>query len=173
MSKAIKSSLFLLCSFFYPALLQASPYLSLAPAQIEIISSADTGKPLMLDLRLGYAYQAHQVELVAMQSTKADSINLLTIDAPSAKSILYRYSSEPYGRLKSYLILGASQIDIRSSYPGSNDVAETYSGASVGIGFEEAFKSIPQLKMKFDWIKLYKGRDLDINSMSLGLRYEF
>lgn len=173
MPNAFKTSASCFCCLCYAAPIPASPYISLAPAQIEIVTRADTPKPVMIDFRLGYTHQAHQLELLAMKSTQAGNINLLNIDAPSVRAILYRYSSTPYGSLKNYLILGASRVDIIASYPGSDNIAETYTGASFGIGFEEAFRSIPQLKMKFDWIKLYKGRELDINTINMGLRYEF
>ena len=71
------------------------------------------------------------------------------------------------------LILGYSQVEIESSYVDVPDFSETFRGISWGVGLEEALKSIPQLKFKADFIQLYRGDQLKINSFNVGIRYEF
>ena len=69
--------------------------------------------------------------------------------------------------------IGGSSTDIELIYPGSPVIKETYSGVSYGLTLEESLGFMPDLKLKFDFIKVYKGDDLDINSLQLGLRYVF
>lgn len=159
------------CVFSYAA--HAGIYVALAPAQIKIITPAASSKPSVMDFRLGYSYQSHQLEIVSMSSLQEDDVNQLITDVPSVQSIFYRYSSSTQEQIVSYFIIGSSQLEITSQYPGVAEFTETFQGVSVGIGFEEAFQSIPQLKIKLDWIRLYSGDQLDVNAINLGLRYAF
>lgn len=152
----------------------AGAYIELSPSSTKIDTPAATTNPVLADFRLGYALASgHQLELVTMSSIKDDQLNQLTVDIPSVKSIFYRYSPYAKSDLKLHLIVGASQVDVDSSFPGFADTTDRFDGISYGVGFAEAFQSIPALKVKFDWIRLYHGDELNINTMSLGLRYEF
>ena len=169
---SIIKRLIILSSIFSSGV-NAGIYMALAPAQIKIATPTTDSNPLLVDVRLGYTYQSHQLELVSMNSLQANNINQLIIDVPTVQAIFYRYSSIPQARIVSYLIIGASRLDITAQYPNVIKTTETYHGVSVGIGFEEAFQSIPQLKMKLDWIRLYSGDQLNIDAVNLGLRYAF
>ena len=151
----------------------AGAYISLAPALIEIDTDNASTRPTLVDLRLGYEIDAHLFELAIMSSINDDSLNQLTVDAPSVSSLFYHYLPYKNDDIKIHLILGASQIDIESTYPNVPDTTDTFDGISFGIGFEEAFKSIPQLKIKLDIMRLYNGDDLNINLLSIGVRYVF
>lgn len=152
----------------------AGAYIELSPSHVTIDTPAASTNPLLADFRLGYALASgHQLEFATMSSIKDDQLNQLTVDIPSVKSIFYRYSAYTKSSLKLHLILGASQLDVDSSFPGFPDTTDRFDGVSYGIGLAEAFQSIPALKLKFDWIRLYQGDELNINTMSLGLRYEF
>lgn len=151
----------------------ADIYLAFAPAQIPIKTSTGSTKPLVADLRLGYEYDIHKFELAIMSSLKDDNLNELVTDISSATSLLYRYDLNAGSSLSIDFILGYSQINIESSYVQVEPFSETFEGISYGIGFEEAFKSIPKLKLKMDFIQLYRGNELKINTFSLGLRYVF
>lgn len=175
MKHFIKTSLLLciLSSSFAYSSETSGIYISLAPAFIKIESGSTSVKPTVIDLRVGYEMAAHHIELAFMGSISDDSLNQLTVDAPSISSIFYRYLPYKDTHTNLYLILGASQIDIESSYPSIDDTTETFNGLSFGIGFDDSFRSIPQLKLKLDIIRLYAGEDLDITSLSFGIRYAF
>ncbi|VAW60655.1 hypothetical protein MNBD_GAMMA08-2448 [hydrothermal vent metagenome] len=151
----------------------AGVYVGLNVAQIPVKTDVASTKPLVADVRLGYALDAHKVEVGFMSSINDDNLNELVTDITSATSILYRYTANPKSSFKVDLILGYSQIDIETSYIQVDDFTETYEGVSFGIGFEESLRSLPQLKFKFDAMQLYRGDDLNINYFALGMRYEF
>jgi len=163
----------LFLAFFYSSITSAGVFIELSPSLIKIDAPDESTRPMLADFRLGYAIPEHLFELAIMTSMKDDNINQLIVDVPSVRSVFYRYSPYPKDRLKFHLILGASQIDVESSFPGATDSADSFDGISYGFGFEEAFKSIQELKLKFDWIQLYRGDKININVMSLGFRYEF
>ena len=166
-----KSCLFLI--LFYSSNTGAGIFISLAPSLINIDTASALTRPLVSDFRLGYAIPKHQLELVMMTSAKEAQLNQLTVDVPTVKSVFYRYSPRVNASIKTHLILGSSQIAVESSYPGVADSTDHFDGLSYGIGIEESFQSISNLKIKFDWISLYNGDQLNINATSLGLRYEF
>ncbi len=148
-------------------------YMEFAPSLLRINTPAATTRPLMVDFRLGYEFYEHQYEAALMTSVKEDKLNQLTVDVPSVLSVLYHYVPDRSAQLKLHFILGGSYIHVDSSYPGIGDGSDYYYGLSYGIGFEEAFASMPQLKLSLDWIQLYHGDRLRINTTSLGIHYEF
>ena len=168
--------IFKLCLFsalFYSSTAGAGIFIALAPSLTKIDTPSASTRPVLTDFRLGYEIQNHQLELAVMSSAKEDQLNQLTVDIPSVKSVFYRYITNPKSDIKFHLILGASQIEVESSYPTFPDSTDNFDGFSYGIGLEESFHSIPNLKMKFDWISLYNGDQINISAASLGLRYEF
>ena len=167
----VKACLFL--ALLYSSSAGAGVYMALAPSLAKINTPSASTSPKLTDFRLGYATPYHQFELAIMASSKEDQLNQLTVDIPSVKSVFYRYIADPKSDVKFHLILGASQLEVESSYPGVPDSSDQFDGFSYGIGLEEVFRSIPNLKMKRDWISLYDGDQITINSTSLGLRYEF
>ena len=166
-----KACLFL--ALFYSSSAGAGIFIALAPSLTKIDTPSASTSPTLADFRLGYEIPNHQLELAIMTSSKDDRLNQLTIDIPIVKSIFYRYVADSKSDIKFHLILGASQIDVDSSYPGIPDSTDQFDGFSYGIGLEESFHSIPNLKIKFDWISLYDGDQINISTTSLGLRYEF
>jgi len=160
-------------TLFSSSVANAGAFFAIAPAIITIDTDNGSTRPLVADFRLAYEIEKHQLELAVMSSINEDKLNQLTVDIPSITSIFYRYSPYYKDRLKIHLILGASQIDVDSSYPNTANTTDSFEGVSFGIGVEEAFVSIPDLKIKLDWIQLYRGDQLNINALSLGLRYEF
>jgi hypothetical protein len=64
-------------------------------------------------------------------------------------------------------------VDIKASYVDVPSFTESYSGVSFGIGLEESLKSIPRLKFKFDFLQLYRGDQLRLNTLNFGVRYVF
>ena len=169
----VNTTLVLICLVLLgPSIASAGVYVGFSPSLIEIDTPAATTRPLAAGIRLGYAASRHLIELAIMGGVKDDSLNQLTVELPSAQSVFYRYSLIKQSRIKVHFILGASHIEVKSSYQGA-DTTDSFTGVSYGIGFEEALKSIPQLKLTFDWIQLYHGEQLDINATSFGIRYEF
>ena len=166
-----KSCLFL--ALFYSSTVGAGVFIALAPSWAKIDTPSASTHPLLIDFRLGYEIPDHQFELAIMTSSEDDQLNQLTVDIPSVQSIFYRYAPESKSDVKFHLILGASQIEVDSSYPGMPDSTDHFDGFSYGIGMEEASRSIPNLKIKLDWISLYDGDQIKISTTSLGLRYEF
>jgi len=156
-----------------PFSVSAGSYIELSPSLLKIDTPSASTSPVLANFRLGYAVSKHQIEIALMSGIRDDTLNQLTVEAPSVKSVFYHYILTPQDSLKIQVILGASQVDIEASYPGVANSSDRFESASYGIGLEESFKSIPQLKMKFDWIRLYDGDQLNINATSLGLRYEF
>ena len=167
------SKLFLLMLSLTSSAATAGVFAVLSTGQITVDTPAASTQPIVADFRLGYEYSQHQLELVLMSGMNDDTLNQLTVDIPSIISIFYRYMPYPDDRLKVHLILGASQIDVDSTFTGVPDSTDSFEGVSVGIGFEEAFKFDPDLKLKLDWVQLYNGDQININALSLGLRYEF
>lgn len=148
-------------------------YISLAPAMVDIDTDIASTRPTLIDFRLGYELDAHRLELSIMSSLSDDSLNQLVVDVPSVNSVFYRYLPYKDTSVKINLILGVSQIEVESSYPNVPLSTDTFDGVSFGVGFEESFKSIPQLKLKLDVIRLYNGDNLNINFLSLGVSYAF
>ena len=166
-----KSCLFL--ALFYSSAVDAGVFIALAHSWAKIDTPSASTHPVLTDFRLGYETPHHQFELAIMTSSKDDQLNQLTVDIPSVQSVFYRYISEPKSDVKFHVILGASQIEVKSSYPNTTDSTDHFDGFSYGIGLEEATRSIPNLKIKLDWITLYDGDQIKISATSLGLRYEF
>ena len=171
----IKSRLkhLLFITVFCTPVVNAGAYMGLAVSRNNIITDAGSTSPATSNLRLGYAVDNHKFELVVMSGIKDDNINQLVTDLPNTRSLFYRHSVKLIDTLYLDLILGYSKVDIETSYAGTPGTTESFKGASFGIGFEEALKSIPQLKFKMDFIQLYRGDQLKINSYNAGYRYEF
>ena len=108
-----------------------------------------------------------------MNSIGDDQLNELTIDIPSVQAVFYRYISSSQSGIQVHLVIGYSQLEVVASYPGVPDSTDKFEGLSYGIGLEEAFHSVPNLKFKLDWVTLYNGDQVEITATSLGLRYEF
>jgi len=172
---SLKALLFcLLVNIYIPgATANTGLYISLAPAMVEIDTENASTRPTLVDFRFGYKFDIHQLELSVMSSLSDDSLNQLVVDVPSVNSVFYRYLPYEDTSVKIHLILGVSQVEVESSYPFVPTSTETFDGASFGVGFQESFTSIPQLKLKLDFIRLYNGDNLNINLLSLGVSYEF
>jgi hypothetical protein len=173
MTAEFKLKHLLLLTAFCSPIGYAGAYMGLATSLINIRTDTGSTSPLTADISLGYAMDAHKLELVVMSSIKDDNLNQLVTDVPIASSLLYRFTVNPKKSLHLDLILGYSQVDIEASYVGVPGFTESFRGVSFGAGLEEALKSIPQLKFKMDFIQLYRGDQLTINSYNVGFRYEF
>ncbi len=152
---------------------QTGPYFAFSVDQLKVDTTNAATKPLVGDFRFGYETGDHQFELAYMSSISDDSLNQLTVDIPSVTSVFYRYLPYQSSSVKVNLILGYSQVEVESMFPGIPNETEQFEGASYGISFEEALTSIPNLKIKFDWIQLYRGSDLNLTVIGLGARYVF
>ena len=152
---------------------QARSYLELAPALIAIDTPNASTYPLVVDFRLGHIWHGHQVELALMTHIHDDKTNQLSVEVPVIFSVLYHYVPETESSIKLHLIAGVSSIDVDSTYSGNIQSKDNFYGVSYGLGFEESFKSMPQLKLSLDWIQLYRGDQLNINATSFGIHYEF
>ncbi len=155
------------------SVVNAGTYVGLATSFINIKTSTGTTNPIAANISLGYARDVHKIELVVLSGISDDNLNQLVTDIPIASSILYRFTANPRHALHINLILGYSQVEIKSSYVDVPTFSETFHGVSWGIGIEETLKSIPQLALKADFIQLYRGDKLKINSFNIGIRYEF
>jgi hypothetical protein len=170
----LKHVLFLtFLTVLFPPIGYAGTYMGLAVSPMNIRTDTGSTSPLMANISLGYAKDAHKLELAIMSSIKDDNLNQLVTDITFASSLLYRYAVKLKNTLHLNLILGYSQLDIESSYVNVPAFTETFQGVSFGAGLEEALKSIPQLKFKIDFIQLYRGDQLTVNSFNVGFRYEF
>ena len=164
----------LLVGLLCPSLSNAGVYTGISIGRFNIDAPAASTHPTGIGFYLGYSLlPLHQFELVYMTGNDDDSLNQLTTGVDSVSSVYYRFLLDPARHLKMHLILGASDIDVKSKYPGRADAVSNFSGFSYGISFKEAFQSIHNLSLSFEWIQLYHGEDIDINTMNLGLLYEF
>ena len=160
-------------SLFLSPLVEAEVFIELSPAQVNIDTPSAKTRPFVADFRLGYTRFNQQFELAFMTNIKDDNENQLSVEVPSVFSFFYHYLPNPNTSLKYHFIIGASYIEVDSSYPQVLSTSDNFYGVSYGIGFEESFKSAPHIKMSFDWIQLYRGEELNINATSLGIHYEF
>jgi len=163
----------LILLFFFSSTAYSEAYLSLAPGLMKVDTKDAATQPVVADLRFGYEYKQHLIELAVLTGIKEDELNQLTVEVPSASSIFYHYLPYHNNNLNLHLILGVSQVNIDYFYPNITDTSDTFEGLSFGIGLEEQFDSIPKLKLKIDWIQLYRGDDLNLNILSFGVRYVF
>ncbi len=173
MKNAAQFKLLFLALAFCCQSAQADSYFELSPALMMVDTKYDSTQPTLADFRLGYTGQYHQIELALMTSIQDGELNQLKVEAPLVASVLYHYIPRFNSSVKLHLIVGASQVNIKSTYPGTAGTDDDFSGLSFGLGLEESFKSIPQLSLSLDWIQLYHGKDLNINATSLGFHYEF
>ena len=84
----------------------ADVYVGLATSLIDIRTDTGSTSPVVADISLGYAMDAHKLELVVMSSIKDDNLNQLVTDIPIASSLLYRFTVNPNNSLHLDLILG-------------------------------------------------------------------
>lgn len=168
----IRNQVFILLTLFCNSAF-AEIYLGFSVTPVFISSENGSLSPTNASLNAGFSYGNHGIELTYSAALKTDTLNQLEIEIPAITSAFYRYDTRPDRRFNAFFYLGASESEILSKYPGQPDVDETYSGFSYGFGLEETFLSMPEMKMVFDYRKLYSGDALDISSLSLGIRYEF
>lgn len=171
--KVFKYRLYLLCLVLLSPVLHADYYVEISPAYMNVDTTSGTTKPWLADFRFGFSKADQQFELAMMSAIRDGELNRLSVDVPSSFSLLYHYLPDIEGTLKVHFIAGISQVKIDSSYADITDSSDTFSGLSYGLGLEESFSSIPQLKMTLDWIQLYRGEQININTTSLGIHYEF
>lgn len=163
--------LLFLCLFSGPGF--ADSYVEASTGWVYVDTPSATARPVLLDLRIGVEHQKHQFELALMSSVKEDRINRLSVETPSVISLLWHYIPEQQSSLKFQTILGASVVEVDADLPDLGSSNEEYYGISFGVGFEERFASIPQLKLSIDLMNLYHGDDLDIFAATLGVHYDF
>ena len=163
----------MLIAVFCSPVVNAGTYMGLATSWLNIRTDSGSTSPMAAEINLGYSMDAHKLELAVMSGVKDDNLNQLVTDIPFAGSLLYRYSVKLKDTLHLDLILGYSKVDVETSYVNVPGFTESFQGVSFGIGFEEALKSIPQLKFKIDLKQLYRGDQLTINSINAGFRYAF
>lgn len=173
MNNAPLIKLLLLASAIACQSAQADSYIELSPAVMTVHAKYDSTHPKLADFRVGYSGQNHQIELALMTSIQDGELNQLKVEAPLVTSVLYHYIPRFNSSVKLHFIVGASQVNIKSSYPGTAGSNDDFTSLSYGLGLEEAFKSIPRLSLSLDWIQLYQGKDVSINAASLGVHYEF
>lgn len=160
-------------SLFSAATAGADPYAALATTLAQIKTDTGSTTPLLADLRLGYALDAHKIELAVMPGIRDDNLNQLVTEIPLASALLYRFTATPKFSLKLDLILGYSQVETSSSYTNVPELTEKFRGISYGIGLEEKLESLPKLKFRLDFMQLYRGDRLEINAFTAGFRYAF
>lgn len=151
----------------------AGLYLGVAPTQFSIKASGGRTAPLAAGLSVGYEIDEHRIELGAMTGSKDDTLNQLSVEVVQVASLLYRYNSAPTNDFNIDIILGYSQVEIESDYPSVATVTDSLDGFSYGLGFEESFDNMRQLKLRAEYLQLYRSEDLTINTFTLGLRYVF
>ncbi len=151
----------------------ADPYLEFSSGAIFVDTPTATARPTIVDLRLGISRPKHQFELALMRSLSEDKVNRLRVETPAVVSLLWHYIPQQVSGLKVHTVLGVSRVEVEADYPGVADDRDEYSGISYGIGFEESFDNMPRLKVSVDLLQLYRGEDLEINSVNIGLHYEF
>lgn len=151
----------------------AGLYLGVSPTQLAVKSSDGEVTPLMGDFQIGYQMGAHKLELRSLKSSKDDTLNELTVDVPTANSVLYRYSSDPEDSFNFDITLSYSQIEIESTYQALAPVTEEYNGTGFGFGMEESLQSHKQLRLRFEYMRLYKSNSLSVDALALGVRYVF
>jgi hypothetical protein len=156
-----------------PSAIAEELYFEAAAGPIFIDTPSKNVQPVVLDLRLGLSRPKHQFELALMSSVNDDKVNQLTVEVPKVVSLLWHFIPEQSSTLKVHTILGASLIEIDADLPGLGSSDDEYYGVSFGLGFEERFKSIPQLKLSADLMTLYLGEDLEIFTATLGVHYDF
>jgi hypothetical protein len=163
----------LILSLSAPSFARAGSYAEFSVGQVIINSPTAISRPLIADVRIGYAQTDHQFELAFMTSVEDDNINQLVVQVPSVLSVLYHYIPNTHSSLKFHYIVGASRVSVDSTIPGVAASSDDFSGLSYGFGFEESFESIPRLKISIDLMQLYRGKQLDIYSTHWGVHYEF
>lgn len=151
----------------------AELYLGVAPHRLTVKAAANKTRPTAVSLTIGYALSEHRFELIGNVSSSEDRLNQLRIDVPAYLSLAYRYLVNPESDVQFDVMLGASTIDIESEYPSIPTATESFEGLSYGFGIEEAIRSLPELKVRFEYTRLYDGETLDVESLSLGVRYVF
>lgn len=164
---------FMVFAGFGSTSVHAQPYAGLNLSLLHI--DTDNGKttPATAGIILGYGIDRHKFEAIFNTGASDDNLNILVTDIPASRSLLYRFTANPRDSLQIELILGYSQVEIEYKFNQSPAVSETFSGVSWGFGIEEALESIPQLRLRADFIQLYRGDDLAINSFNLGVNYAF
>lgn len=167
-----------LCSLLFTALAHSDTlshtYASVGAGLIYVDTPSGRASPPLAGLRLGRAIDLqHHFELALMRSVREDEVNQLDVEVPSVVSLLWRYTPEQESTLKVQGILGVSDVEVDADYAGLASSSEHYTGVSYGVGFEEYFKSVPGLRVSADLVQFYRGDELDIYSVSLGLAYDF
>lgn len=158
---------------FVPSIANADVHVGLGASFLKVDTDPGSTSPITAGLSLGYSIDAHMVELVLMTGVDDDNLNQLVTDIPAAGSLLYRFTVNPRDSFKINLVLGYSQIEVESTYVNVPTFSETFSGVSWGVGLEESLDSIPELSIRADFIQMYRGDDLTINSINVGVRYDF
>ncbi len=151
----------------------AGGYMEAATGLFFVDAPADIARPVLGELRAGYARNEHRFELALMTAIKDDRVNQLEVDVPRVVSLLYRYVPERLSPMEVHYILGASRVEVDSSFPGLPPGNDSFSGVSFGLGFEESFQSLPRLKLSIDLLQLYAGDDLDVYAATVGVNYAF
>lgn len=140
---------------------------------VDRIHIADTEfKPLASKIRLGYQFSTYAFELHYGQGTSSDDVNQLnvTVDQQAALYFRVNYYINPQARM--YLLLGAAQTDINVSGPLGTG-PDQYGDFSYAFGIEDYFPGVKSMQLLLEYAQLYNDKDLKIDALSLGLRYNF
>jgi len=140
---------------------------------IDRIKIADTEfKPSAGKVRLGYQFSTYAFELHYGKGASDDEVNQLTVAVDQQAGLYFRVNYYINPRARMYLLLGAAQTDINVTGPLGTG-PDQYSDFSYGFGIEDYFPGVRAMQILLEYGQLYKDKDLKIDGLSLGLRYNF
>jgi len=172
--KLIKRIIAISVVFWVMPAVASDVYMNIAGAQTIIDTDAGKAKPFIGEMKLGYEFTPNfAIEVQYGAGTDKDKLDSQEYEVNSLGAAFLRFSSSgSFSDVRLYLLLGYSQIDMQVT-TGGVAVSDTYEGFSYGVGAEEFLKSVPNLAFVAEYVRYYDRDELNIDAITLGVRYKF
>jgi hypothetical protein len=122
-------------------------------------------------LGVNFAHK-YAIETYYASSLTDDNSGKLDVELKNIKSIFLRAGSDRRKRLRTYLLLGQSNVQIDYRGPSSNS-SDTLTDFAWGIGAEEYLQRFKKVLFTAEYLRHFDNGDQTIYSFNLGFRFEF
>lgn len=137
------------------------------------VASADFGS-MAIKLRAGASLPSGWgVELQTMAGLGDDDVGGLTLQADNVTAAFVRYETNPGADFRFFALAGYATTSLSFSGTGTEGLDDRYDGFAFGFGAMERLKWLPNTMAVLEANSYFNDSNVDVWSVSFGLRYDF
>ncbi len=143
-------------------------------AYLAIPVASETFGSAALKLRAGATLPSGWgLELQTLAPFGDDSVGDLTLKADNVTAVFLRYETNPAGSYRFFAAAGYATSSLSFEGPDTDLLDDRYDGFAFGFGAMEKLSWLPNTLAVLEANSYFNDSNVDIWSVSFGLRYEF